>query len=297
MVLSLLLTKRCWHTALPADGSGCVCGHRAEGTGLGEPWRKARRGRARPPALWLEGAGRPQHPRRPTEWAVTGLPPTHGPPPASRGRGRRAAAAQGRPVPPCSGWWGTGPTETNGAQAPGMSGGAPLWRHRWGVPDTWAVGGQPAQRSDEWGIEKPRRCEGTHRPRGGWGTGVQTAGPRPPAGPGTQAERDASGHSGPRGPARGPRLSRHRGDRSAESPCPDPGSDGRPRGAQGVRLSPGVCRSGEQALGGSPRPLETQGRQGASGPRRGLVLCCGVRCAVTHCTYSQTVGSVPSISG
>lgn len=93
MVLSLLLTKRCWHTALPADGSGCVCGHRAEGTGLGEPWRKARRGRARPPALWLEGAGRPQHPRRPTEWAVTGPPPTHGPPPASRGHGRRGPRA------------------------------------------------------------------------------------------------------------------------------------------------------------------------------------------------------------
>lgn len=192
--------------------------------------------------------------------------------------------------PPCSGWWGTGPTETNGAQAPGMSGGAPLWRHRWGVPDTWAVGGQPAQRSDEWGIEKPRRCEGTHRPRGGWGTGVQTAGPRPPAGPGTQAERDASGHSGPRGPA--PWQPQRR------VPVPRPRKrQGRPRGAQGVGLSPGVCRSGEQALGGSPRPLETQGRQGASSPQRGLVLCCGVRCEVTHCTYSQTVGSVPSISG
>lgn len=134
-----------------------------------------------------------------------------------------------------------------------MSGGAPLWRHRWGVPDTWAVGGQPAQRSDEWGIEKPRRCEGTHRPRGGWGTGVQTAGPRPPAGPGTQAERDASGHSGPRGPARGPQLSRHRGDRSAESPCPDPGSD---RGGRG-----------ELRASGCPQGFAGAGNRRSEGPR------------------------------
>lgn len=62
MVLSLLLTKRCWHTALPADGSGCVCGHRAEGTGLGEPWRKARRGRARPQRCgWRARGGHSTH--------------------------------------------------------------------------------------------------------------------------------------------------------------------------------------------------------------------------------------------
>lgn len=74
MVLSLLLTKRCWHTALPADGSGCVCGHRAEGTGLGEPWRKARRGRA-----WPRRCG----------WRALGGHSTHDVRRSGRSRGRR----------------------------------------------------------------------------------------------------------------------------------------------------------------------------------------------------------------